>query len=64
MRSTRRGLDANDVDRNNLKRWGWADRAHGVARIPIDSAMDLAADPDFVRRMQTGTGAVPPKGTK
>jgi hypothetical protein len=64
VRNTRRGLDANDAERRNLTRWGWADRAHGVARIPIDSAMDLAADPDFVLRMQSGASAVPPKGTK
>jgi hypothetical protein len=64
IRSTRRGLDLNDVQRRELTRWGWADRARGLARIPIDQAMDLAADQDFVRRMQSGTGTVPPEGTK
>jgi hypothetical protein len=38
---TRRGEDLEAEQRHELDRWGWADRDAGVARIPIDRAMDL-----------------------
>jgi hypothetical protein len=40
----RRGLDRRDEQRRALERYGWVDRGRGVARIPIDRAMDLVAD--------------------
>lgn len=33
----------NDVLRQDLRTWSWADRGHGVVRVPIDEAMDLVA---------------------
>ena len=47
---TRRGLDTVESERRALDHFGWADRSRGVARIPINQAMDLATDPAFVRR--------------
>lgn len=38
-----RGLEAHRAQRESLARWGWVDRDAGVARIPIDRAMDLVA---------------------
>jgi hypothetical protein len=47
VRDTRRGLDLNDEKRRSLDRWGWVDRPHGVAHIPIDRAIELVvARPD------------------
>jgi hypothetical protein len=46
---TRRGLDEAAKDRQALDRFGWIDRSRGVAKIPIDDAMDLVTDPAFVR---------------
>jgi hypothetical protein len=40
---TRVGLDLRDKQRADLDRWGWVDREAGVARIPIDRAMDIVA---------------------
>ena len=37
-----RSLDAQK--RRDLERFGWVDRTGGVARIPIDRAMDVVAD--------------------
>ncbi|HJL17592.1 MAG TPA: hypothetical protein RMH99_18150 [Sandaracinaceae bacterium LLY-WYZ-13_1] len=36
-RERRRGREA-------LERWGWADRDAGMARIPVERAMELVAD--------------------
>ena len=36
-----RGIDLRDAQSAELERWGWADREHHVARIPIDDAMNL-----------------------
>jgi len=41
---TRRGLDAQRAAREELGRYGWVDRERGIARIPIERAMDLVAD--------------------
>jgi len=39
--TTSRGLDLFAKQRHELDAWGWADRDAGIARIPIDRAMDL-----------------------
>ncbi len=53
---SRRGLDKNAADERVLRHFGWSDRAHGVARVPIDRAMDLVADPGFrARAFESGT---------
>lgn len=39
----RRGTKLRAEQRASLDRWGWVDRDAGVARIPIDRAMDLVA---------------------
>jgi hypothetical protein len=41
IRETQRGLDTVDEQRRSLQHWGWVDRSRGVARIPIDRAIDL-----------------------
>jgi len=33
--------DLRDAQRRELAGWGWVDRDAGIARIPIDRAMDL-----------------------
>jgi hypothetical protein len=33
--------DLRDAQRRELAGWGWGDRDAGIARIPIDRAMDL-----------------------
>jgi hypothetical protein len=38
-----RGLDFARDQRATLDRWGWVDRDAGIARIPIERAMDLVA---------------------
>ena len=35
------GLDLHNAQRRELQAWGWADRDAGLARIPIDRAIDL-----------------------
>jgi hypothetical protein len=50
IRDTRRGLDERATQQESLAHFRWVDRAHGVAGIPIDQAMDLVADPAFMRR--------------
>jgi hypothetical protein len=50
IRTTRRGLDERDAQRASLQRFRWVDRAHQVAAVPIDRAMDLVTDPAFMRR--------------
>ncbi len=54
----RRGLDENAEQEESLRHFGWVDRTHGIARIPIDRAMDLVTDPAFMRAF--GAGATPP----
>lgn len=36
-----RGISLREAQEQELQRWGWADRDHRVARIPIDEAMNL-----------------------
>lgn len=38
-----RGLDAKREQRAALERWGWTDRDAGLARIPVERAMELVA---------------------
>jgi hypothetical protein len=38
---TRVAGDLRDAQRRELAGWGWGDRDAGIARIPIDRAMDL-----------------------
>lgn len=47
---SQRGIDLLDVQRAELQRWGWADRDHHVARIPIDEAIDLEIQQEGARR--------------
>ncbi len=43
---TKRGIALRDEQAASLRRWAWVDRDAGVARIPIEEAIDiLAADP-------------------
>jgi len=55
----RRGLDERAPQKESLRHFGWIDRAHGVARIPIERAMDLVADPAVdVQALALPTAAV------
>jgi hypothetical protein len=47
---TRRGLDEQARQRESLRGYGWRDRQHHIVKLPIERAMDLAADADFMRR--------------
>jgi hypothetical protein len=44
VESTRRGLDLQDRQRAALGRYGWVDRDAGIARIPIERAIDLTLE--------------------
>jgi hypothetical protein len=50
IRDSRRGLDERERQAESLRHFGWVDRPHGVARIPIGEAMTLVVDPAFMRR--------------
>jgi hypothetical protein len=41
VRDVQRGVDLARAQRRTLEGWGWVDRRDGIARIPIESAMDL-----------------------
>jgi hypothetical protein len=62
IRDSRRGLDDRASQQRELTRWGWVDQEKGIARIPIERAMDLAVDPDFLRRAQAGAPPSPIPG--
>jgi hypothetical protein len=47
---TQRGIDLRDAQRAELERWGWANREHHIARIPIDEAMNLVVEQEAKRR--------------
>jgi hypothetical protein len=47
---TQRGIDLRDAQRAELGRWGWANREHHIARIPIDDAMNLVVEQEAKRR--------------
>jgi hypothetical protein len=38
---SKRGLDLRREQKASLERWGWVDRDAGVARIPIERAIEL-----------------------
>ena len=40
---TERGIELRTQQQAALARWGWADRDAGVARIPVEKAIDLLA---------------------
>jgi hypothetical protein len=40
---TQRGVDLQESRAKSLDRYGWVDRDAGIARIPIDRAIDLTA---------------------
>lgn len=44
LESTAIGRDLQARQRAALERWGWKDRARGLAEIPIDRAMDLVVE--------------------
>ena len=45
----RHGLELKARQRASLEGWGWIDRDHGLARIPIERAMDLlVAQPSMI----------------
>jgi hypothetical protein len=41
IRDARYGIDLRDTQRRELESWGWADRKAGLARIPIERAIDV-----------------------
>ncbi len=41
IRDTRRGIDLRNEQLRDLESWGWVDREKGVAKIPIEQAMDV-----------------------
>jgi hypothetical protein len=47
---SQRGIDLRDAQRAELQRWGWANREHHIARIPIDEAMTLVVEQEAKRR--------------
>ena len=49
--NTQRGLVERAVQRESLSHFGWSDRTHGIAKIPIDHAIDLVIDPAFMPHM-------------
>jgi hypothetical protein len=64
IRRTRRGLNLEAAQRESLRHFGWVDRQHGIAKIPIDRAIDLVTDPAFVRAFESEPldAAVPGEG--
>ncbi len=49
--NTKQGLEVKRAQRAQLDRWEWVDRDGGVAAIPIERAIDIAAkDPRLVER--------------
>lgn len=41
--ATARGFRARDAHRRDLEIWAWVDRDAGIARIPVERAMDVVA---------------------
>lgn len=41
IRDTQRGIDLRTAQRRELEGWGWVDRDAGLAKIPIEQAMDI-----------------------
>jgi hypothetical protein len=40
----RTGESLREAQRRELDRWGWVDRKEGIAKIPIERAMDLVVE--------------------
>lgn len=43
IEATKRAYDLDQEKKKELTRWGWVDRDAGVARVPIERAMELVA---------------------
>jgi hypothetical protein len=41
--TAQRGIDLRNEQRRELETWGWVDRKAGIAKIPIERAMDVVA---------------------
>jgi hypothetical protein len=54
---SQRGIELRDAQRRELESWGWADREHHVARIPIDDAMTLVVEQAAAGANRPGGGA-------
>ncbi|MDB4935542.1 MAG: hypothetical protein JWP87_2514 [Labilithrix sp.] len=44
IETTERGLTLRAAQREALEHYGWVDRDAGIARIPVERAMDMVAD--------------------
>jgi hypothetical protein len=44
LRDVQHGMDLADAQRRSLEGWGWVDRRAGLAKIPIEQAMDLVVE--------------------
>jgi hypothetical protein len=42
--TAQRGVDLLSAQRRELESWGWIDRKAGIAKIPIERAMDVVAE--------------------
>ena len=42
--TTRRGIDLKNAQRESLETYGWVDRDAGIAKIPIERAIDIVAE--------------------
>jgi hypothetical protein len=42
--TTQRGIDLRNAQRESLDAYGWVDRDAGIAKIPIERAMDIVAE--------------------
>ena len=52
IETSSRGLDQIAVQRQVLDHYGWVDRARGIARLPIDRAMDLMVEDARGQRLE------------
>jgi len=44
LRDSERGIDLRRAQLRDLASWGWVDRKAGVAKIPIDEAIDVVVE--------------------
>lgn len=44
----------NEANRQKLESYGWVDRSTGVARIPIERAMDIVVDQGWQEQVHEG----------
>jgi len=53
------GLELRKSQRATLEQWSWIDRDHGLARIPVERAMDLiVSNPSLLRAPAASASAV------